>query len=300
MSVPCIVFEEHHEAFYFWKEAAATGVLPGRGVSLVHIDEHSDMDLPTLQGPMLGPQADLDQTRAFILKELNIANFIWPAVLHGLFSEVWWHREHQATLPYDGPICVFTTDPQRRAMVWAKGPLPPELQGKPDASQARFARVKNLSDIRPQGPVALDICLDYFSCNLTPEREPVALEVTTEEYERFKNNPYHLLRISPGAPVSPSITPENKHLLVFGRSDGRGEGRTATDEEAFARLDRFGAWLKGSDLDCRFIGVSLSRISGYTPRDLCDRLLERLSGILKERFDADIRRRSAFASGAPS
>ncbi len=300
MPVSCVVFEEHHEAFYFWKEAAVRGVLPARGSSLVHIDEHSDMDLPTLQGPMLKPEAGLAETRAFVLKELNIANFIWPAMLHGLFGEVWWHREHEATIPYDGPVCVFTTDPARRAMVWAKGPLPPELEGKPDAAQARFARVKALSDIRPQGPVALDVCLDYFSCNLTPDRAPVALEVTAGEFESFKSNPYHLLRISPGAPVSPTISPDGRHLLVFGRSEGRGEGRTATDEEAFARLDRFAAWLKSSDMDCRFIGISLSRISGYTPRDLCDRLLERLSGVLTDRFGAEIRRRSALSAAAPS
>jgi hypothetical protein len=113
-----LVFEEHHEAFYFWKEAGL------KGLSLVHIDEHSDMDLPTLQKPMLAKNASLDETRAFILRELNIANFIWPAVLDGMLSEVWWHREHETTQPYDGPVSVFTTEPDRRGLAWVKGPLP--------------------------------------------------------------------------------------------------------------------------------------------------------------------------------
>lgn len=291
--VPCVVMEEHHEAFYFWREAVLNGTLPGKGCSLVHIDEHSDMDLPTLQRPMPGKDASLEETRAFILRELNIANFIWPALLGGTFSEVWWHRDHETTQPYDGPVSVFTTDVERRALVWSKGPLPDFLAGKEDAAQARFARVRELEEIAPKGPVVLDICLDYFSCNLTPERPDVALEVTDEEFERYRSDPYHLLRIAPGAPVTPTDR-DGRKLLVFGRASGRGEGRTADRDAALARLARLESWLDAKDLDCRLIDVSLSKISGYTPEDLCDELLERLGAVLHKRFGAALEKRSAF------
>lgn len=286
-ALPCVVFEEHHEAFYFWREAGL------RGCSLVHIDEHSDMDLPTLQRPMLARDASLEETRAFVLRELNIANFIWPAVLDGMLSEVWWHRHHETTQPYDGPVSVFTTDPQRKGLVWVKGPLPEGLREQEDAAQARFVRVKSLEELRPAKPVVLDICLDYFSCNLTPDRAPVPLEVSDEEFERYQKDPYHLLRIAPGAPVTPTEQ-DGKKLLVFGRSSGRGEGRTAERDEALQRLNRLAKWLDSRELDCRMIDVSLSKISGYTPGDLCEELLARLGDVLSRRFGAAMVKRSAF------
>lgn len=80
-----IVFDNHHYALYFWYEALSRGFL-GRGNTLIHIDQHSDLwdnknDIPN-------NKIDLETMKQFVNEQCTVANYIQPAIRHGLIERV--------------------------------------------------------------------------------------------------------------------------------------------------------------------------------------------------------------------
>ncbi len=82
------IFDNHNHAFFFW----LAGYLQGKikpGLSLVHIDQHSDMREPAEPPDFsLGEGFDLKKAFHYTNQILNVGNFIRPALHLGLFSEV--------------------------------------------------------------------------------------------------------------------------------------------------------------------------------------------------------------------
>ena len=84
-------FEEHNRAFYFWQKARLEGLIK-TPLDLFHIDAHADMGRPSTFHNALyalrGINA-LNYYDKFSQEELNIQNFIYPAVLNGLIRNVY-------------------------------------------------------------------------------------------------------------------------------------------------------------------------------------------------------------------
>jgi len=82
------IFDNHNHAFFFWWRAFYNGkITPGR--LLVHIDQHSDMRRP--EDPPrfdIHHKGDLKAVFGYTNFNLNVGNFIQPAVQAGLFSQV--------------------------------------------------------------------------------------------------------------------------------------------------------------------------------------------------------------------
>ena len=98
--IPIFIVEEHHEAFFIWRYAILQQMIPRTGNALLHVDEHSDLNLPTLSTSLkeLGP--DLRDTLSFIRQNFGISEFILPAVYQGLFNEIYWmRRTHHGSPP---------------------------------------------------------------------------------------------------------------------------------------------------------------------------------------------------------
>ncbi len=82
------IFDNHNHAFFFWLAAYLSGDLkPGR--TLVHIDQHSDMRQPETDFSVsLTDDFTLQDVFNYTNYELNVGNFISPALKLGLFSNV--------------------------------------------------------------------------------------------------------------------------------------------------------------------------------------------------------------------
>ena len=82
------IFDNHNHAFFFW----LAGYLQGRitpGLSLVHIDQHTDMREPQKWPSFsLNKTMDLKEVFDYANYLLNVGNFIQPALRLGLFSNV--------------------------------------------------------------------------------------------------------------------------------------------------------------------------------------------------------------------
>jgi len=93
-SVPVYVFDEHNEAFYFWCKAERNGFTDGP-LDLLHVDAHDDMGrcnafAKSLYFPDGTDNRDyLRYYRGFVKTELDIGNFILPAVLKKLIRNVY-------------------------------------------------------------------------------------------------------------------------------------------------------------------------------------------------------------------
>ncbi|RMH61236.1 MAG: hypothetical protein D6677_12360 [Calditrichaeota bacterium] len=82
--VPVYVFDNHNHAFYFWYVARQQGLIPF-GIDLVHVDQHSDMRMPSV---FLAPEADRQAVFDYTNFTLNVGNFIQPALKLGWFGQV--------------------------------------------------------------------------------------------------------------------------------------------------------------------------------------------------------------------
>lgn len=192
------------------------------GNTLLHVDEHSDMSLPRLHRSI----RRIGNAVEFTYSQLDIGNFIWPAVYQGIFNRVLWlKRRHRNGSGW------------QRMLVCAKNAEATEfitgssLAGTPyaDAADARpmeFSRVTTADTLRTDQPVVLDIDLDYFRSNEFPDFCGKRVEITRAAYEEFAGDPYHFLRISPGSDVR-AINPNSR---ADGALDADGDGSSNARE----------------------------------------------------------------------
>ena len=82
------IFDNHNHAFSFWVYGLHRGVFPA-GLPLLHVDQHSDMREP-IRYLIPGPEGKITLAQAcdYANFELNVGNFIRPALALGIFSEM--------------------------------------------------------------------------------------------------------------------------------------------------------------------------------------------------------------------
>lgn len=82
----CFIFDNHNHAFFFWLYALQKGLIRA-GIPLVHVDQHTDMRQPE---KLLLKEEISDPARVFEYTnyELNVGNFIKPALSLGVFNDV--------------------------------------------------------------------------------------------------------------------------------------------------------------------------------------------------------------------
>ncbi len=81
------VFDNHQHAFMFWFWGVRIGVIEPGG-RLIHVDQHKDTRVPARGIDLAGPGASWAEVFRYVNEELNVGNFIPPALKNGLFSEV--------------------------------------------------------------------------------------------------------------------------------------------------------------------------------------------------------------------
>ena len=111
----CFIFDNHNHAFFFWAYALRKGLFK-KGTLLVHVDQHSDMRNPQ---KMISPEElnDLQTVFEYTNYELNVGNFIQPALNSGIFSAVdiidssySFDNEYKTAIVLDIDMDVFGSD----------------------------------------------------------------------------------------------------------------------------------------------------------------------------------------------
>lgn len=98
-SMPILVVEQHGNVLDFWVQE-----LRGRtGVSVVHVDSHSDMMDVDSEGLPAGRGSTVERMFKRVLKDAAIGDFITRAVLAGIVDSVHWLRSDFDVGTYNGP-----------------------------------------------------------------------------------------------------------------------------------------------------------------------------------------------------
>ncbi len=189
--IPVYIFDEHHQAFYFWHRARIQGKLAD-AVDLFHVDAHDDMAKPSqfkvpiyFRGPT--EQVELEYYEKFARTELNIANFIFPAVLSGLLRNVYfvfpkWRKFKTARRAFsissafgEGKVLKYTIKPDANS-----NPLLEKAY--PDLKQFHYFALE--ADKLPKNrKVILDIDMDYFACRDSAYNHMFyELEITRQQF----------------------------------------------------------------------------------------------------------------------
>lgn len=80
------ICESHHHVLAHWLRAAREGLLPSSGVSVVHVDAHPDLAVPTQPIPAGSRDPRL------LVSRVDIASFVLAAARVGLVEKVVWLR----------------------------------------------------------------------------------------------------------------------------------------------------------------------------------------------------------------
>jgi hypothetical protein len=307
--IPLCLVEEHHEAFLVWHDAIGRGILPPAGNTLLHIDEHADIAAPRLRSALPPIGIDLGEIRRLVYEELACFEFIIPAIYQGIFADVVWIHGRP---PAKSDQLVVVRPQDRRARSFnltgydIVGGRPREEDVRHlDGRAARYF-VRTVDDKLPtNGPVVLDIDLDFFSCE-DALNQVQKLEVTKTEFESFQRNRYHFLRITQGSRIGVCEEDGRYFINLRNYSEPVPTPLRVSEEEIEKRVDAFIAFLARNAVTPQLIAIARSRFSGFTPSDqwqfIENALVERLRGLFELQVSTidDISERSSPAPGLAS
>lgn len=175
------VVDEHHEIFLLWEEAVATGRIK-KQTSLLHVDAHPDLSIPIITESVYSKD-----TRGFIKRQLNIDNFIIPAVLRGIFKEVvFLNRALQIEKDNSVRKKQYIGTLQGKGK-WINNDFPLNSitrQLYPDFKQWYLTFTNNLETVKINEGV-LGIDLDYFYGYFYSQAQ-VSLKLTKAQLKRLK------------------------------------------------------------------------------------------------------------------
>jgi hypothetical protein len=264
--VPVVRVEEHHEVFWVWRYGVERGWLCSNGNQLLHVDEHSDMSLPRFRRP-LSSVANLADLLTFVYDELDIGNFIWPAIYQGLFSRVFWVRHaHTQELWKAMRICA-KTDAQCEFVTGSRLSDTPYADAR-DMQSVQYSHASTRDTFPQHESWTLDIDFDYFCCNSFPDISGERIEITRQSFEHISRDRYHFLRIAPGSKVS-FVQEQNRYYLEF-NSFPEHTDPVFNSATIIPRLNELANWLQRSNWPPKLITICRSVRSGYTPRTEAD------------------------------
>jgi len=282
-----ILVEEHHECFFAWNYAVRRGWLQPAGNTLLHVDEHSDLSLPRLRRPIhsIGDDADLAR---FTYDELDIGNFIWPAVYQGIFNRVLWLRHKHRSSESWKRMALCAKNEERTEFITGSSLAGTKHADAADMRWMEYSPITTESTLRTDQPVVLDIDLDYFCSNQHPDYSGQEVEITRAAFEQFENDRYHFLRVAPGSDVRAEQR-AGRYYLMFNQFAGK--PALTVDEPVRAnielRMTAFFDYLKHHAVRPVLVCICRSSRSGYTPKEHLGFIEERLMDALRTHYTTE-------------
>jgi hypothetical protein len=277
--IPTYTVEEHHEAFIIWHRAREKGRLNHEPHSLVHVDNHADMDPPQLRHHPLKENLSMEDVISMTRSELDIQSFITPAIYLGMFNRVLWLR----------PQCKFH---QRQLAVWSKdgqrktlhmSHRPPRDR---DGNDALFQWASVKDPIAQPENYVLDIDLDYFA--MAQRRSEVGIEISEKEYQSFLSNPRHFFRIEYGSRARVERMGEQTKLYFTpldapNFNDSVDNSLNTVNE----RIELFSQWLSTLKQTPKLITICRSISSGWSDQNCTEHVEREVLKLLKQHYQVE-------------
>lgn len=278
--IPTTTIEEHHEAFFVWGRAIRSGLLPPEGSTLLHVDEHSDSALPELTRS-ISSIGDLGDLKEFTYSQLNVANFIAPAIYLQWLTRVLWLKQRHAGGTNWSMLTLRAKDDSQRAFA-GRFTSDFNIPSGPDLRHCEFSCIDLNTDVRSDRPIVLDIDLDYFSSNLLPDLTDWSIEVTESAYSRYLNDPYDIPRLIPGRRML--FTEKGGRYFMRFETNPAMLGPADTLQVVAERLAAFRNFLIEKSIVPALVVICRSLISGYLRREHAHFIEDGVHEILDELY----------------
>lgn len=271
--IPVITIEEHNEALVALAWARETGAIQDGPVRLLHLDQHADLNIPTLSRSIAGVPCRVAEIKDLVETEISIATFLWAGAYLGLINEVFW-LSPDSPIPGARPrqtqsskrMLIATTDPDRRELLTMVRRPETLFFGNDDRMPLDLHFVGTNFDIpEAETPWVLGIDLDYFSCNSTPENG-FRISVTEGTYLAVRDDAYHPLRLSLYHRVR-AVRDGDDFCLEFDMLPSRAADPLIRDTAAIvAQVSALADMLRRQSQPPALVVIARSRISGFTPQ----------------------------------
>jgi len=293
--VPLYGFDEHNEAFYFWHKAKYESYLD-RPLDLFHIDAHNDIVRPGLFKKSIYfpgyPQDDyLQYYKDFARNDLEIGNFILPAVLAGLVKNVYFiYPRWRRFKPIRKKLNISSAFGEGKVLKYGM-----DLKKSPDPKAASKAlpdlkyfdyRACGIEKIPKKRKVILDIDLDYFACrDSVSNRLSYELEITQEQFldkKIFLND-----KTLPFSGLDFTFQKKDKrYYCKITHKKVKDSSYLPAKEEIESEIDILVSTLQAKMIMPVVITICRSCISGYCPDDYHEFIERELKQKLKASFEA--------------
>jgi len=282
--IKTIIHEEHHEAFILWHQAISKGLIDKKANTLIHVDSHDDFRCPVADQDINKLSKDLKEIENYTYWQLNIANFIVPAIYKKIFNELVWITPDHKKEPQIKEYYIRTVKEEGKQFVMG-GYSPFHSVNFPWYDSVQFSYIKTNTEhpFSTASKQVLDIDLDYFSCIKEPPTN-INIEITENEFNKIRADKYHPLRLR----YKVLLIKEDSRFYLRRQSPILISETKLKQEEILKRMEDFRDFLIKNKIKPSFINVCRSVKSGYTPEDQASFIEENLLKMLDELYGVSV------------
>jgi hypothetical protein len=294
MKINTFLLEEHNEAYIAWHYALEHNLISlNNNNVLLHVDEHSDLASNQFKTSVYDTNFLLDKVKNFTYNEVGIAGFIVPAILLGMFNEVYWvkqtHNKNSAGFYEMFARSYNSCGKKLKCNKISNAEGIDVVNSNSDLKRFNYY-LCGIEAITPLQQVILDIDLDYFSCSGEPSKlNEVYIEITKTEFQEFNEDKYHALKhLLLGHQIETLASRDSYFYVINNYQEIYAYKENVSFDTILERITTFVSILKEKNIQPLIIDICRSKISGYTPKDQCDFIQKNLISQLQTIYDLNI------------